>query len=556
MNDSDDSTPVVPKGWEASTNLNPTIKTFADVAHRVKIRLGYPSNDINVSDEAIANHINEAVELYTRYAGYDEEYIIFCDSALVHGCEVKLDDLVNQCYSLGNGEILLPDPKLSATPELDPALSATPYLSAVNVQDNLLGVANSYVSMNTSLSSNEPIALNIPAETKEVAELKVEFDPSNPWNFGVGESNLVNISPLSSYPPLSSHSPNMSAWVTVSDGFGQIYPPNWEDKDPCIPLNEWWGVGNISGFDPSDATHAIISNMPAGTVGGLQTLELNTGRAASFRVADKTLDTCGNIPANVEFVTSYEPPVGLSGSFGVSKNTGFKLMLESYPDQFKDSDPVLMDVEFYESLSSFEYGTRYEPIDIGFKDDSLKSERKVVDVFFTDPTGKNHGDLLFNFEYAFMQEIFGYDGMGNRIRSQGYDLLTYDLSRQFLENVDKYFGGRTIGHQFNKRTQILKINQGNHNNYGTRSCYLLGLHIERAIEDIIPERWITDYVTALTKITMGNTLTKFGGVTTLGGLTINGGDILSQGMQEKEELLKWLRVDNSEGGFDKPVYIF
>ena len=556
MSTSDDSTPVIPDGWKGSTNLNSAIRTYADVALRVKIRLGYPSNDINASDEAIANHINEAVELYTRYAGYDEEYLIFCDSALTNGCEVQLDDLVDHCYSCGNGDILVPDPSLSATPELDPALSASSFLSATNVTNSLIGFSNSYVGMDTSVSSSESQVVNAPTESIDVSNLEVTFDPTNPWDFSVCDANRVLVTPLSSYQTTEILSPVMDAWVTVTDGIGQIYPPNWEDKDPCIPLDEWWGVDPLSGFNPTTATHAIITNVPTCTVGGLQSLELNTGRAASFRTADKKLDTCGYIPAQVEFVIDHNPPVGLSGSFGVEKNTGFKLMLESAPDQFQDSNPILMGVEFYESLSSFEYGIQYDPIDLGFSDNDLGSKRKVVDVFFTDPTGKNHGDLLFNFEYAFMQDIFGYDGMGNRIRSQGYDLVTYDLSRQFLETVDKYFGGRTIGHQFNKRTQKLRINQGNHNNYAANSCYLIGVHLERAVADVLPERWITDFVTAMTKITIGNTLTKFGGATTLGGLTINGSDVLSQGMKEKEELLKWLREDNSEGGFDKPVYIY
>jgi hypothetical protein len=556
MSNSDDSTPVIPEGWTASTNLNSSIRTYADVAHRVKIRLGYPSNDINASDEAIANHINEAVELYTRYAGYDEEYVIFCDSALTNGCEIKLDDLVDQCYACGNGDSLIPDPSLSADPASDPALSASTFISATSVTDTLLGSSNSYVGMDTSVSSSSSQVVNAPTESIDISELEVTFDPTNPWDFSVCDANRVIITPLSSYAATESLSPVMDAWVTVTGGIGQIYPPNWEGKDQCLPLDEWWGLSGLSGFDPTTATHAIITNVPACTVGGLQSLELNTGRAASFRTKDKKLDTCGYIPAQVEFVINHNPPTGLSGSFGVEKNTGFKLILESEPDQFQDTNPILMDVDFYQSLSSFEYGTKYELIDTGFNDIDLGSKRKVVDVFFTDPTGKNHGDLLFNFEYAFMQDIFGYDGMGNRIRSQGYDLVTYDLSRQFLETVDKYFGGRTIGHQFNKRTQTLRINQGNHNNYAANSCYLIGIHLERSIADILPERWITDFVTAMTKITIGNTLTKFGGATTLGGLTINGNDVLSQGIQEKEELLKWLREDNSEGGFDKPVYIY
>jgi len=72
---------------------------------------------------------------------------------------------------------------------------------------------------------------------------------------------------------------------------------------------------------------------------------------------------------------------------------------------------------------------------------------------------------------------------------------------------------------------------------------------------MLSEMWVQDYATALIKITVGNTLSKFSGGNLIGGIQINGTDILSQGLEEKADLLIRLRRDNSEGGTDTPFYI-
>lgn len=547
MNNSDESSNTVPDGWTASTYLNPSVKTFSDVSHRIKLRLGYPSNDLNITDEAIANHINESLEVYSRFAGYDEEYVIFCDEMLSGGCEVKLDDLVNSCYSIGNGNTL----------SSDSALIYDTFVSATNVTDTLIGTSESLISFETSLSSQETQFVNSPSVNTEISKLELTYDSSIPWTFSVCDTNRVVITALSAYDTPKEKTPLMDVWVDVSNGEGKIYPPNWETLDPCLPLSGWWGVSTqLSSFNPETATHVEISGVPTCTIGGTQSLVINTGRGATFRVADKSINTCGYINAKAQFIDSYSPPTELSGSFGVDNNTGFKLLLDSKPDEFPDIKiPIPMNVEFYNSLSSFEYGVSARE-ELGFVDNDLNTNRKITNVFFVDSAGTSHNNLLFSFDYMLTQQILGYDGMGGRmgnLNSNGYDLVTYDLSRQFIETVDKYFGGGTIGFQFNNRTQMLKVFKNNRCNNG---CYLLGVHIEKPIETMLSEHWVIDYTTALVKETIGNTLTKFGGATTLGGLTINGNDILAQGIEERKILMDEIRVQNSEGGLRTPVYIY
>lgn len=89
-----DSKPVLPDGWRGSTNLNSTIKSYEDLAYRVKVQLGYPVTDVEVSDEQIAIFIDEALEWYTLYSGVEKKCLVFTDSQYVQGCGLKLDELI------------------------------------------------------------------------------------------------------------------------------------------------------------------------------------------------------------------------------------------------------------------------------------------------------------------------------------------------------------------------------------------------------------------------------------------------------------------------------
>lgn len=76
------------------TYLNSKITAYSDLIDRVKKIFGYPTVEVDVCDENIAEFIDQAIELYTHYAGYKEEYLIF-DVAKHHqkGMGVRLDRL-------------------------------------------------------------------------------------------------------------------------------------------------------------------------------------------------------------------------------------------------------------------------------------------------------------------------------------------------------------------------------------------------------------------------------------------------------------------------------
>ena len=79
-----------------STNLNPKIRTYENLLNRTKRALGWPSININICDANIAEFIDQAIEYYTKYAGYTEEFLLFNTACTyTRGYGMKLDDLFN-----------------------------------------------------------------------------------------------------------------------------------------------------------------------------------------------------------------------------------------------------------------------------------------------------------------------------------------------------------------------------------------------------------------------------------------------------------------------------
>jgi hypothetical protein len=83
-----------PKG-SGSTNLNSKIKTYAQAIQRIKVQIGYPFVNIEVCDDSqIVEFIDMAMEMYTKYAGYTEEYFVF-SSELYEEPGLPIDKLIS-----------------------------------------------------------------------------------------------------------------------------------------------------------------------------------------------------------------------------------------------------------------------------------------------------------------------------------------------------------------------------------------------------------------------------------------------------------------------------
>jgi hypothetical protein len=92
--------------------------------------------------------------------------------------------------------------------------------------------------------------------------------------------------------------------------------------------------------------------------------------------------------------------------------------------------------------------------------------------------------------------------------------------------------------RFEPDTQILKIIP----EPSTSSVYygLIGCKVQKPIKDLVSQLWVYRYVSALAKITIANTRTKFSGTILFGGQQVNGAELLRMGEKEKDELEKEL----------------
>lgn len=101
-----------------STNLNPRVQTFADLAKRVAMALGYPQINIEAHADQVYDNISQACEFFTKFAGYTQEFIIFNSTLYERGKGIRMDTLFsltpefestysideveNDAYSVGN----------------------------------------------------------------------------------------------------------------------------------------------------------------------------------------------------------------------------------------------------------------------------------------------------------------------------------------------------------------------------------------------------------------------------------------------------------------------
>ena len=70
---------VLPSGWEGSTALDPTIKSYADLVLRTKSFLGFPVHDDELPDSTWAMIIDNACEIFQNWEGNKKEkYLVFC----------------------------------------------------------------------------------------------------------------------------------------------------------------------------------------------------------------------------------------------------------------------------------------------------------------------------------------------------------------------------------------------------------------------------------------------------------------------------------------------
>lgn len=79
-----------------STNLNSRIDSYDKLGERIFFELGYPMVNMDLACTQAYDFIAQAIELFTKYAGYTEEYLLFKSELYTKGYGIKMDDLFSQ----------------------------------------------------------------------------------------------------------------------------------------------------------------------------------------------------------------------------------------------------------------------------------------------------------------------------------------------------------------------------------------------------------------------------------------------------------------------------
>jgi hypothetical protein len=76
-----------------STALNSRIKTIEGLQTRIAHTLGYPFAKIEVHENNVRDNISQALEWFSKYAGFTREYLIFDSKLYEPGCGISVDTM-------------------------------------------------------------------------------------------------------------------------------------------------------------------------------------------------------------------------------------------------------------------------------------------------------------------------------------------------------------------------------------------------------------------------------------------------------------------------------
>jgi hypothetical protein len=87
---------VLPRYTPGSTNLNHKISSYDALAQRIRRQLGEPLVNVEIANEQIYDNIALALEFFTKYAGYTEEFLVFDSKKYTRGSGINVATLINQ----------------------------------------------------------------------------------------------------------------------------------------------------------------------------------------------------------------------------------------------------------------------------------------------------------------------------------------------------------------------------------------------------------------------------------------------------------------------------
>lgn len=172
---------ITPISAFMSTNLNSKITCFQELGQRILRMLGHPIINVEIHPDQLHDCIAQSTELFSKYAGYTKEYIIFHSDLYERDKGIRLDHL----YTVANTGFTLSQKLADSTvpnADFDVKLRENLYVS-------LSDIPYSYFLSSSALSASIP--------TDGISEMQIldETSFTQLTAFNTSLSNMFRVSP-------------------------------------------------------------------------------------------------------------------------------------------------------------------------------------------------------------------------------------------------------------------------------------------------------------------------------------------------------------------------
>jgi hypothetical protein len=171
-----DCSAITPISAFQSTNLNSKIQSFSRLGDRITRALGAPMINVEIHSDQLFENISIACEMFTKFAGYTEEYLVFNSDLYVTGKGIKLDDLFSITPEFS--KVTVPSSTVYAATSTIPAgyFSTSRTLSAIyptGIYANQILTTYDYLSV---INFNSAVANTFKPSTNDTAQYVNSFD--------------------------------------------------------------------------------------------------------------------------------------------------------------------------------------------------------------------------------------------------------------------------------------------------------------------------------------------------------------------------------------------
>jgi hypothetical protein len=140
---------ITPISAFQSTNLNNKIETFNDLGDRIKRSLGWPVISVEVHQDQLFQNIQIAIEFFSKFAGYTEEYIVFDSNLYERNKGIRLDVLFTLGRTTLTNEQKVAKTSANNNPDYTVTLPPTVYVATSAINSSLFTGSSALSSLFT-----------------------------------------------------------------------------------------------------------------------------------------------------------------------------------------------------------------------------------------------------------------------------------------------------------------------------------------------------------------------------------------------------------------------